>query len=137
MTAAPAGTFDLDAYLRRIDYRGAREPTLPALQALHLAHATHIPFENLDILLGRSIRLDLASLQAKLVAGGRGGYCFEQNTLFTAALSWRLLEQPINRLRGEKTRKALRPIPDGSWKPESVTRAVRAPRLILSADSSG
>ena len=84
--SAPAGTLDLDAYLRRIDYGGALEPTLPALQALHLAHATHIPFENLDILLGRSIRLDLASLQAKLVAGGRGGYCFEQNTLFTAAL---------------------------------------------------
>ena len=84
--SAPAGTLDLDAYLRRIDYGGALEPTLPALQALHLAHATHIPFENLDILLGRSIGLDLESLQAKLVAGGRGGYCFEQNTLFAAAL---------------------------------------------------
>ena len=84
--SAPAGTLDLDAYLRRIDYGGALEPQLPALQALHLAHATHIPFENLDILLGRPIRLDLESLQAKLVAGGRGGYCFEQNTLFAAAL---------------------------------------------------
>ena len=84
--SALAGTLDLDAYLRRIDYGGALEPTLPALQALHLAHATHIPFENLDILLGRSIGLDLESLQAKLVAGGRGGYCFEQNTLFAAAL---------------------------------------------------
>ncbi len=84
--SASAGTFDLDAYLRRIDYGGGIEPTLPSLQALHLAHATHIPFENLDILLGRSIRLDLESLQAKLVAGGRGGYCFEQNTLFAAVL---------------------------------------------------
>jgi len=81
-----AGAVDLGAYLRRIGYGGAREPTLPALQALHLAHATHIPFENLDILLGRPIRLDLESLQAKLVAGGRGGYCFEQNTLFAAVL---------------------------------------------------
>jgi peptidoglycan/LPS O-acetylase OafA/YrhL len=35
-------------------------------------------------------------------------------TLFTAALSWRFLEQPINRLRGEKTRRALDPIPQ--WK---------------------
>ena len=77
---------DLDAYLRRVDHRGGREPTLATLQALHLAHATHIPFENLDILLGRPIRIDLGSLQAKLVAGGRGGYCFEQNTLFAAVL---------------------------------------------------
>ena len=56
------------------------------MNALHLAHATHIPFENLDILLGRPIRLDLASLQAKLVAGRRGGYCFEHNLLFGAVL---------------------------------------------------
>ncbi len=44
------------------------------------------PFENLDILLGVPIRLDFASLQAKLVTGRRGGYCFEQNALFAAAL---------------------------------------------------
>lgn len=77
---------DLPAYLRRIDYRGAVEPTRRALHELHLAHATHIPFENLDILLGRPIRLDLESLQAKLVARRRGGYCFEHNLLFAAAL---------------------------------------------------
>ena len=61
MTAVsvPAEALDLGAYLRRIGYGGAGEPTPSALQALHLAHATHIPFENLDILLGRSIRLDL------------------------------------------------------------------------------
>ncbi len=81
-----ADALDLDAYLRRIGHQGAREPTLATLEALHLAHATHIPFENLDILLGRPIRIDLESLQAKLVAGGRGGYCFEQNTLFAAVL---------------------------------------------------
>jgi len=58
-------------------------------------------------------------------------------TVFIAALSWRLLEQPINGLRGEKTRKALGPIPDGSWEPEGVTGSSGAPRLILSAHSSG
>jgi peptidoglycan/LPS O-acetylase OafA/YrhL len=58
-------------------------------------------------------------------------------TVFIAALSWRLLEQPINRLRGEKTRKALGPIPDGNWEPRSVTGSSRAPCLILRADSSG
>jgi N-hydroxyarylamine O-acetyltransferase len=56
------------------------------LRRLHRAHALSIPFENLDILLGRPIRLDLDSLQAKLVEGRRGGYCFEQNSLFAAAL---------------------------------------------------
>jgi N-hydroxyarylamine O-acetyltransferase len=77
---------DLNAYLRRIEYAGRLEPTLPVLEALHRAHTTHIPFENLDILLGRSIQLDLESLQAKLVTGCRGGYCFEHNLLFATVL---------------------------------------------------
>jgi len=77
---------DLDGYLVRIGYAGDLRPTLPVLKKLHLAHATHIPFENLDILLGRAIRLDLPSLQAKLVRGQRGGYCFEQNLLLATVL---------------------------------------------------
>ena len=78
--------FDLEAYLERIGYTGEREPSHAALAALHLAHATHIPFENLDVLLQQPIRLDLEGLQAKMVRGGRGGYCFEQNALLAAAL---------------------------------------------------
>src|SRR6266550_6866007 len=58
-------------------------------------------------------------------------------TVFTAALSWRFLEQPINRLRGEKTRKALGPIPDGSWERECATKSQPTRHLIFSADSSG
>lgn len=77
---------DLPAYLARIEYAGARRATAEVLHALHLAHATHIPFENLDVLAGRPIRLDVASLQAKLVGARRGGYCFEQNLLFAAVL---------------------------------------------------
>lgn len=77
---------DLDAYLARIDYKGDLQPTSSVLHDLHLAHVTHIPFENLDIPLGRPIRLDLDSLQRKLVAARRGGYCFEQNLLFAAVL---------------------------------------------------
>jgi N-hydroxyarylamine O-acetyltransferase len=77
---------DLHAYLQRIGYMGDLEPTHAVLEALHLAHATHIPFENLDVLLRRPIRLDLESLQNKLVKAKRGGYCFEQNLLFAAAL---------------------------------------------------
>jgi N-hydroxyarylamine O-acetyltransferase len=81
----PAG-FDLDAYLARIGVAAPLAPSAEALVALHQAHAATIPFENLDILLGRPIRIDLPSLQSKLVADRRGGYCFEHNTLFRAAL---------------------------------------------------
>lgn len=77
---------DLNAYLDRIAYSGPREPTLSTLTALHAAHVVAIPFENLDILLGHGIDLDLAALERKMVADRRGGYCFEQNTLFRAAL---------------------------------------------------
>ncbi|HEX5447434.1 MAG TPA: arylamine N-acetyltransferase [Pirellulales bacterium] len=77
---------DLDAYFQRIGYDGSREPTLQTFAAVHLAHATQIPFENLDIHLGRPIQIDLASIQAKLVHSRRGGYCFEHNTLLAAAL---------------------------------------------------
>ncbi len=79
-------TFELGPYLARIGYGGPVVPTEEALFDLHLAHARTIPFENLDIQMGLPIRLDLASLQDKLVNRRRGGYCFEQNTLFRAAL---------------------------------------------------
>lgn len=77
---------DLKTYAARIAYDGAFTPSLETLKALHYAHATHIPFENLDILLGRPIRLDMDSVCAKLIDGRRGGYCFEHNALFAAAL---------------------------------------------------
>ena len=77
---------DLGAYLRRIGLGTRPAADLASLRALHFAHATNIPFENLDIQMGLLIRLDLASLQAKLVLRHRGGYCFEHNTLFLAVL---------------------------------------------------
>jgi N-hydroxyarylamine O-acetyltransferase len=77
---------DLDAYLARVGYAGPLAPTAAVLADLHQAHATAIPFENIDVLLGRPPRLDLDSLQAKLVRDRRGGYCFEQNLLLAAAL---------------------------------------------------
>ncbi len=77
---------DLEAYLRRIGLGARPAADLAGLRALHYAHATTIPFENLDIQMGRSISLDLASLQVKLVRRCRGGYCFEHNTLFLAVL---------------------------------------------------
>ncbi|MDX2086968.1 MAG: arylamine N-acetyltransferase [Kofleriaceae bacterium] len=77
---------DLDAYFARIGYTGARAPTLDVLHALSAAHVTAIPFENIDVVLGRPIDLDLPALEQKLVHARRGGYCFEQNTLFLAVL---------------------------------------------------
>ncbi|MFJ2938066.1 arylamine N-acetyltransferase [Streptomyces sp. NPDC087219] len=81
---------DLDAYLARIGYEAERDGELAAdlrtLTALHRAHVRAVPFENLDVALGRPVPLDLKSLQAKLVERRRGGYCYEQNSLFAAVL---------------------------------------------------
>ena len=76
----------LDAYLTRVGLPAAGDPDLAALRRLHAAHVNAIPFENLDILLGRGVRLDLDALRGKLIAQKRGGYCFEHNTLFLAVL---------------------------------------------------
>jgi N-hydroxyarylamine O-acetyltransferase len=77
---------DLGAYLARIGYSGDTGATAETLRRLMLAHVAAIPFENLDPLAGRPVRLDLDALQDKLVGSRRGGYCFEQNLLFAAAL---------------------------------------------------
>jgi N-hydroxyarylamine O-acetyltransferase len=79
-------TLDLDAYFDRIRWDGGTRPTFDTLAGLLHAHMSSIPFENLDVLLGRPIRLDLEGLQDKLVRAHRGGYCFEQATLFATAL---------------------------------------------------
>lgn len=77
---------DLPAYLDRIGHTGVLEPTGQTLTALHRAHIGSIPFENLDLVLGRSIGVDLDSVQAKLVTRRRGGYCYEHGVLFAAVL---------------------------------------------------
>lgn len=79
-------SFDLDAYLERIGYAGPRAATLETLEAVHALHPAAIPFENLNPLVGWPVALDVESLRAKMVAGGRGGWCFEHNTLFRHAL---------------------------------------------------
>jgi len=78
---------DLDAYFDRIGYRGPREASLPVLKDLHALHPGAIAFENLDSFLARPVRLDLPALEEKLVRTRRGGYCFEQNTLFWKVLT--------------------------------------------------
>ena len=73
---------DLEAYLQRIGHHGARAPTVEALVQLHRAHMYSVPFENLDIPLGRPIVLSLPALFEKVVQRRRGGFCYELNALF-------------------------------------------------------
>jgi len=86
MPPQDATPIDLEAYFERVEYRGERQPTVQVLMDVHLAHATHIPFENLDVMLRRPIPIDLTSIQTQLVRNRRGGYCFQQNLLLAAAL---------------------------------------------------
>jgi N-hydroxyarylamine O-acetyltransferase len=88
VTLFNASAFDLNAYLARVAFeRRPAHPDLSTLQDLALAHPRAIPFENLDPLLRRPVRLDIASIQEKLVGGGRGGWCFEHNLLLGSALT--------------------------------------------------
>jgi N-hydroxyarylamine O-acetyltransferase len=81
------GLIDLDAYFARIGHRGPRTPTLETLNAIVAAHVQTIPFENLDVLLGRPIDLAPSAIERKLVHARRGGYCFEQNALLLTVLT--------------------------------------------------
>ena len=75
--------FELDTYLQRIGV-GARPA--PTLWAMHRAHVTRIPFENLDSYRGAPVSLQTEAIAKKLVDQRRGGYCFEHNLLFKSAL---------------------------------------------------
>lgn len=96
--AAPAATADegdiaaadapplLTRYLARIGYAGPLAPTREVLAALQAAHIAAIPFEAIDVLTGAGINIDAAGVDAKLIGQRRGGYCFEQNSLFLRVL---------------------------------------------------
>lgn len=75
-------TVDLKSYFQRIGYVGAEATTLDVLQELHRRHTQAVAFENLNPFLGIPVKLDMESIEKKLVHDGRGGYCFEQNLLF-------------------------------------------------------
>lgn len=78
---------DLDGYFERIGYTGPHTASIDTLHAITRAHAQSIPFENIDVLLGRRIELAPAALYEKLVVAQRGGYCFEQNGLLFEVLT--------------------------------------------------
>ena len=78
---------DLDAYFARIGYSGPRTASLETLSRIHALHAAAIPFEALSPFVGEPVSLDPVAIQAKLVRGGRGGWCFEQNLLLFHVLT--------------------------------------------------
>ena len=81
-------TMQLTDYLERIHFDGNLMPTLDTLTRLHRAHLLAIPYENLNIHLGRTLTLDPAQIFDKLVTQRRGGWCYEMNGL----LAWALRE---------------------------------------------
>lgn len=89
VTAGPAEMPDalLDAYFARIGYRGDRSATPDTLHALQRLHPAAIPFEAIDVLLGRGVDIDDAAIEHKLLHGARGGYCFEHNGLLRRVLT--------------------------------------------------
>jgi len=88
---------DLDKYFERIRWGGPTAPSYAMLAGILEAHMSAIPFENVDVLLGRGIRIDVEGLQAKLVSARRGGYCYEHATLLGAVLD-RLGFSPVRHL---------------------------------------
>jgi N-hydroxyarylamine O-acetyltransferase len=77
---------DLSAYFNRIGFGGEARPDRDTLAALVAAHTAAIPFENLNPLLGLPVALTSEALMQKLVHDRRGGYCYEQNGLFSRML---------------------------------------------------
>jgi N-hydroxyarylamine O-acetyltransferase len=101
---------DVPAYLARISYRGSIDPSAETLRGLHLAHLYTVPFENLDISLGRNITCDEERFLYKIVELRRGGFCYELNGAFAALL--RELGFRVALLSGRVARE------DGSASPE-------------------
>jgi N-hydroxyarylamine O-acetyltransferase len=79
-------SLDLGAYLARIGVDTPVKPDMATLGVLHRAHVKTFAFENLDVQMGRPISLEIGALQEKMIRHRRGGYCFEQNTLFAHAV---------------------------------------------------
>ncbi|MFT6876683.1 MAG: N-hydroxyarylamine O-acetyltransferase [Granulosicoccus sp.] len=77
----------LEHYLDRIQYRSDLTPTLSVLKAIYVAHVCSIPFESIDVQLGRRLAISINDAYRKIVEQHRGGWCYEQNGLFGWALS--------------------------------------------------
>ena len=69
-------------YLCRIQFFRTKEVSLSTLKDLHRRHLLTVPFENLDISLGKPIELSFENMYRKIVSENRGGFCYELNGLF-------------------------------------------------------
>lgn len=76
----------IEQYLSRLEYKGDLSLNLSTLRSLQLAHLTHIPYENLDILSAIPLSLQAEDLFEKIILRQRGGYCFELNGLYSNLL---------------------------------------------------
>ena len=79
---------DLARLLDRLGLDRAPAPDATGLASLHRAYVAAMPYECVAIALGRPGPLELDAILERVLAGGRGGYCFELNGL----LGW-LLEE--------------------------------------------
>jgi N-hydroxyarylamine O-acetyltransferase len=77
---------DCASYLTRIGFAGRARPDFDTLRLLQRGHLQFIPFENLDVKLGRPVTLDPEAAFSKLVTRRRGGWCYEMNGLFLRVL---------------------------------------------------
>jgi N-hydroxyarylamine O-acetyltransferase len=78
---------DVNAYFKRINYKGGTTASLQNLKSLQKAHLLNLPFENLDIHYNIPIRLDIDRIFKKIILNNRGGFCYELNALFFELLS--------------------------------------------------
>jgi N-hydroxyarylamine O-acetyltransferase len=77
---------DVDAYLDRIGLSARPAPTLEGLRTLHRAHLRAIPYEDIDVQLGRAVTIQRPAIYDKVVKRRRGGWCYEMNGIFGWAL---------------------------------------------------
>ncbi|QGV82080.1 arylamine N-acetyltransferase family protein [Streptomyces ficellus] len=78
-------TKDFDGYLARLGITDPGAPSAEALSALQRAHLERVPYENVDIQLGRPPGIE-PELSVRRFAAGHGGYCFHLNGGFAALL---------------------------------------------------
>lgn len=78
-------TIDPSGLLTRLGV-AARPPSVAALTELHRRFVETVPYENLDIVLGRPPSIDPATSIRRIVAG-RGGYCYHLNGAFAELLT--------------------------------------------------
>ncbi|MGZ5987852.1 MAG: arylamine N-acetyltransferase family protein, partial [Rhizomicrobium sp.] len=103
---------DISDYLGRIGLTGRPEPTLAGLRTLHHAHLVSIPYEDLDVQLGKPLTTDPMAAYDKIVNRRRGGWCYEMNGVFGWALGE--LGFDVTRATGAVMREAMGELSDGN-----------------------